>query len=191
MMETDNWRFIKARWFTPTQGRTVRVVVIHAMEWTETDTTAEDCAHDFAARPSTNKASAHVCVDSNSIIQCVKDRDIAYAAPGCNNDGIQVELAGFIRQTRKEWFDNYGIKLLDLGAEAVAQYLVKFSLPPIHLSDSELRSGKRGVVGHDQVSRVYKKSTHNDPGPNFPWTEFMDLVAAKYAFRRAAFAARS
>lgn len=190
MIETDNWRFIKARWFTPTTGRRVRVIVIHDMEWAETDTTAEDCAHDFATRLENNKGSAHICVDANSIIQCVKDRDVAFAAPGCNSDGIQVELTGFAKQTRAQWFDDYGIKLLTLAADAVGQYCLKFDLPPIKLDDESLRNGGKGVIGHDQVSRVYKKSTHMDPGPNFPWAEFMALVHAKYEFRRIAFASR-
>lgn len=190
MIETDSWRFIKARWFTPTTGRTVRLLVIHAMEWRETDRTAEDCAHDFSTRLENNKGSAHVCIDSDTIVQCVKDRDVAYAAPGANNDGIQIELAGFIRQSRKDWFDDYGLKLLTLGAEAVAQYALKFSIPVVRLTDVQLSAGLKGVVGHDQVTRVYKKSTHTDPGQHFPWSDFMSLAAAKFEFRRAAFLAR-
>lgn len=190
MIETDTWRFIPARWYTPTPWRRVRLIVVHAMEWAETPHTAEDCARDFAVRPDTNKASAHVCVDSGAIIQCVKDRDVAYAAPGANNDGIQIELAGFIRQTKADWLDDYGVKLLGLGAEAVAQYALKFGLPVVHLTDAELRAGAQGIVGHDQVTRVYGKSTHTDPGAGFPWDEFIALALAKLVFRRAAYAAR-
>lgn len=188
MFETDNWKFVKARWFKPFPGpgrRVVREVVIHDMEFYERKDTAEVIAHDFATRHEDNKGSAHICVDSDSIIQCVKDNDIAYAAPGCNNDGIQIELAGYGRQSRAEWLDPFGIAMLELAADATAQYCLKYRLPPHQLSDDELKAGGSGIVGHDQVTRVYPKVAHGhtDPGPNFPWDYFMRQVRVRFAVR--------
>lgn len=188
MQETDNWPFIEAKWFMrwpgPNKRRTVRVIVIHDMEFPERGDTAEVIAKDFATRPPKNKGSAHICVDNNSIVQCVRDNDIAYAAPGCNNDGIQIELAGYAKQTPQEWLDPYGVALLALGADATAQYCLKYDIPPVHLTDAQLRAGQKGIVGHAQVSVVYKKSDHPDPGPNFPWTYFMAHVNTSYNARR-------
>src|SRR4051812_38628397 len=113
MSEINTWPFTQARWFTPvTAPRAMRVIVIHDMEFAERSDTAEVIAKDFANRPPSDKGSAHLCIDSNSIVQCVRDNDVAFAAPGCNNDGIQIELAGFGRQTRAEWLDTYGIAML-------------------------------------------------------------------------------
>lgn len=186
MRETDNWPFIEAKWYqkweAPTR-RPVRVVVIHDMEFVEKADSAEVIAHDFATRKADNKGSAHINVDNNSIVQCVRDNDIAFAAPGCNADGIQIELAGYMKQSPAEWLDTYGIALLALGADATAQYLLKYNLPPIHLSNAQLLAGQKGIVGHAQVSQVYKKSTHQDPGPNFPWTYFMNHVVSAYQSR--------
>jgi N-acetyl-anhydromuramyl-L-alanine amidase AmpD len=188
VIETDRWTFVQARWYTKTADgvrRKVRVIVIHVMEFYERATAAEEIARDFATRPESNKGSAHVCVDNNSIVQCVRDNDVAYAAPGCNNDGIQIELAGYGKQTRDQWLDDYGMQLLALAAEATAQYCLKYDLPPKHLTDDELRAGDTGIVGHAQASAVYKKSDHTDPGVNFPWDVFMGMVDERFEQRKA------
>jgi N-acetyl-anhydromuramyl-L-alanine amidase AmpD len=184
--ETDNWRFIPAKWFTKVPSSTprrVRVIVWHAMQYTERLDAAEIIANDFNQRPETNKASAHINVDADSIIQCVHDRDVAYGAPGANSDGIQIELAGYMEQTRAQWLDDYGVKMLALACNAAAQYCVKFDLPPIKLTNEELRGGKKGMVGHDQVSAVYRQSDHTDPGPNFPWDYVEEHVGLLYLAR--------
>lgn len=183
--ETDKWPIIKAKWFTPVAGiRNVRVIVVHAMQFQEVPNAAEIIAHDFATRPATNKASAHLCIDSDSIVQCVMDNDVAYAAPGCNNDGIHLELAGFTEQSAAQWADAYSRATIARAADAAAQYCLKYALPLTHLTNNELKAGRRGIVGHYQVSQVYKKSDHTDPGPSFPWGDFMRLVAEAYARRK-------
>lgn len=184
MIETDAWPLVQARWYTaPANPRAVRVIVIHDMEYPEKSTAAEEIAHYFATTDT--KASAHICVDSDSIVQCVRDSHIAFAAPGCNADGIQIELAGYGRQSREEWLDEYGKKLLENAARAAGQYCAKYTIPPLRLTNTELRSGGRGLVGHHQVSEVYQKSDHTDPGPNFPWDVFIPLVEAHYKARIA------
>ena len=190
-METDNWPFIQARWFTPFDGvRHPRVIVVHDMEYYERDDSAEIIAHDFATRPPGNKASAHICVDNNSIVQCVKDNDIAYAAPGANSDGLQMELTGFGKQTEAEWLNFYGIALLAIGSDAAAQWCLKFGLPPIHLTDEQVKDKlTKGICGHDQVSRVFKLSDHTDPGVNFPWQYFISSVRNFYDARKTKVAA--
>lgn len=184
--ETANWPRVPAKWFTPYpagQRRPVRLVVMHDMEYPEKLTAAEDVARYFAdprnARGEPVKASAQICVDADSIVQCVRDNDIAYAAPGCNGDGIQIELAGYVKQTREQWLDEYSAKLLDRAADAVAQYCLKYALPVKHLTDAELLAGAKGIIGHDQASRVYKKSDHGDPGPGFPWDVFVRQVGCR------------
>lgn len=177
--ETTRWPFVPARWYRaidPSTPRKVRVIVIHDMEFKEVPNAAEMIANDFGTRPATSKASAHVCVDSDSVVQCVHDHDVAYAAPGCNNDGIQIELAGFGKQTREQWLDEYGVALLSNGADVVAQYCLKFDIPPVHLTNEQLEAGEKGIIGHVQVSEVYHESDHTDPGPNFPWDSFLTMV---------------
>jgi N-acetyl-anhydromuramyl-L-alanine amidase AmpD len=173
--ETDRFPIVKAKFFKPvTAQRRVRVIVIHSMEAPEKGETAENVAHFFAVTQS--PASAHLCIDNNSIVQCVMDNDIAFAAPGVNSDGIQLELAGFARQTRAEWLDPYSVLVLENAANAAAQYCLKYGIPVKHLTDQQLEAGEKGLIGHVQATRVYKKSTHTDPGDGFPWDHFLGRV---------------
>lgn len=183
MIDTEDWPIVKARWYTDVPKdalRKVRLIVIHDMEYPETNTAAADVAKYFADPKDDQgnpvKASAHICVDEAHIIQCVMDSDVAYAAPGCNSDGIQVELAGYGKQSRGDWLDPYGLELINMAAHAVAQYLVKFDLPLAHLTNDQLKAGRAGIIGHYQASEVYHGSDHTDPGPNFPWDFFLDHV---------------
>jgi N-acetyl-anhydromuramyl-L-alanine amidase AmpD len=186
--DTDRWPFVPAKYFThialADETRHVRVIVIHDMEALEKEGTAKSISQYFHDMPDDRQASAHLCIDNDTIIQCVPDNSVAYGAPGCNNDGIQIELAGFGAQTREEWLDTYGQQMFELAAEAVAQYCVKYSIPATHLTNDQLSAGERGIVGHAQVSAVYKKSDHTDPGPNFPWDDFIPRVVKHLATRK-------
>ena len=177
--ETDNFPFIQARFFRPFGPglRPVRVIVIHTMEVPERDGIAKDIAIDFANRPETNKASAHLCIDNKQIFQCVKDNDIAFAAPGANQDGIQLELAGRAAQTADDWTDDYSTAVLENAANAAAQYCLKYEIPVEHLTNTQLADEvTKGFVGHVQVTDVFKQSTHRDPGEAFPWDHFLERV---------------
>ncbi len=183
MADTQVWPFVAAKHFRePSSPRVVRVVVIHDMEFPEKVSAAEDVARYFATTDT--PASAHICVDSDSIVQCVYDRNIAYAAPGANHDGIQIELAGYGRQTKAEWLDRYGVAMLAHAADATAQFCLKFGIPAKHLTNAQLAGGDKGIIGHYQASAVYKKSTHTDPGSGFPWTFFISSVQTFIEARR-------
>lgn len=180
--ETESWPYMQAKYIGVKRTGKVRLIVIHDMEFPERITAAEDVARYFQ-NPDT-PSSCHVCIDSDSVVQCVKDSFVAFAAPGANNDGIQLELAGYGKQTAGEWRDKYSIALLAIAADVAAQYALKFSVPLIHLSNEELLAGKAGVIGHYQASAVYHKSDHTDPGPNFPWPRFMLTAQAMLSERK-------
>lgn len=93
-MSVEISAFIEARWYTVSTGRRIDFIVLHDMEMGETIHTAEDCARFF--QTTDTKASAHYMVDSDSIVQGVREKDIAYHAPP-NTHSIGVEHAGFAR----------------------------------------------------------------------------------------------
>ncbi len=161
--ETDRFPVMKARFFRDvTAKRSVRVVVIHSMEAPEKGETAENVARFF--QNTERQASAHLCIDNNSIVQCVFDNDIAFAAPGVNSDGIQLELAGFAKQTREQWLDPYGVLLLENAANATAQYCPQVRHPP---QTPDRRRAQGRAQGHHRarasLACVQEVNTHR------PW----------------------
>lgn len=183
MYDTEKWPFIQARDYKKWESgrRPVDGVVIHVMQAKETGLTAENLGKYF--QHPDYPSSTHIGCDNNSVVQYVKDNDIAYGAKGYNQKGIHVELAGFTNQNREQWLDPFGIGLLAIASDAVAQYVLKYSLPLVHLSDEQLKVGQRGIFGHDAVSRVFKVGDHMDPGPSFPWDYFMTQIQAAYGRR--------
>ena len=155
----------------------IRLVVIHTMEVDETGSVAEAVGNAFA-RPATG-ASAHIGVDTDSTVRYVPDTDTAWAAPGANADGLQIELAGRAGQTTGQWADAASKAILERAAQQTATWCKAYGIQVRHLNDAQLGDGKSvGIVGHADVSRVFKRSTHWDPGPAFPWGAFLARVGA-------------
>lgn len=152
----------------------IRLVVIHTMEAPEGPNTAENIAAYFARGDVV--ASAHACVDQDSLVVCLPPSDTAFAAPGANADGYQIEHAGYASQDAAGWADAESQSMLRISAAHAREIALAAGIPLRHLSDDELAAGHAGFVGHDQVSRVYRLSDHWDPGTNFPWDQYMGLV---------------
>lgn len=155
----------------------IRVVVLHTMETDERDDIAEAVATYFSR--TTTRASAHLCVDNDSTVRCVDDQDTAWAAPGANADGLQIEMAGRASQTPADWSDDYSKALLERAAREVAAWCSRWGIPVRTLTDAQLGDGlSRGITTHAQVSRVFKRSDHTDPGKDFPIAAFVQRVQA-------------
>lgn len=167
--------FIQAARYTKVAGANLPInrIVIHDMEAAETATTAEAVANMF--RTTTREASAHFCIDSNSIVGCVPLDCIAWHAPP-NSHSIGLEHAGYVRQRRLEWLDSYGVAMLTRSAALTARLCKQFSIPVVRLSAADLRAGKRGICGHDAVSAAWRRTDHTDPAPNFPWDWYIPAV---------------
>lgn len=166
--------YIAAAGFNHTAGRTIRLVVMHDMEYPERPDGAEWCARFFAG--GTVKASAHYCVDNDSVVQGVNVDDVAWAAPGANSDGVQVEQSGYAAQARPDWLDPYSLATMHNAAKLTASLCIVLSIPARHLTVAEILAGEKGIVGHRDVNAAYHRSDHTDPGPNYPWDIFLGLV---------------
>lgn len=170
-------QFLQARNFTPVNERQIDLVLIHDMEYPETPQGAEWCAAFFAA-PNAPRASAHYSIDSDSIVQSVRESDVAWHAPGANHNGLGIEHAGYARQTRAQWLDVYSRAQLALSAKLVARLCSTYGIPILWVDPDGLRAGERGITGHRDVSMAFGRSSHWDPGPNFPQNVYLDLVRA-------------
>lgn len=177
------YAFVESPNKTTATGRAIDLVVMHTMEIAERPDAAQICAQWFAT-PVSN-VSAHYCVDAKRVIMCVREKDIAWHARGGNSDSIGVELAGYARQTGREWGDPYSSAVLARAATLVADVCRRRRIPVRWLVAGDILAGRRGITGHSEVSAAYGKSDHWDPGPGFPAEGFLDRV------RRAQQAARA
>ena len=90
------------------------------------------------------------CVDVDSIVQCVRDRDVAWRAPGANHSSIGIEHAGRARQSRAEWDDPYSRAMLARSAALVANLCRKYKVPAMQLSG---RPRRRQARRHEPQQR--------------------------------------
>jgi hypothetical protein len=152
------------------------LIVIHDMESPEKGDTAENVARYFQNinRP----ASAHYCIDVDSIVQCVPDNRVAYHAPGANRVGIGLEHAGYASQTAADWTDSYSKAMLGNSIKLSADLCRKYGIRAQFLSAANLVAGNmNGITTHAEVSKAFHLSTHTDPGPNFPIEYYIFVLA--------------
>lgn len=57
----------------------------------------------------------------------------------------------------------------------VASWAAKYNIPIRKVQPGDMKRRTKGIGGHDDA-RELGSTTHWDPGPNFPWDVFLDLV---------------
>ncbi len=166
-----------ANWQRDVGEQVKRLIVLHTIEAPEASTSADRTADWFAGkRGPAPRTSAHVCIDDDSIVQCVPWRRIAWAAPGANKQGIHLEHAGYARQTDAEWHDDFSQRMLQRSSWVAARLCEQEKIPIAFVTAQGLLAEMPGITTHYEVSQAFKKSDHWDPGPHFPIDEYLDLV---------------
>lgn len=169
--------FVQARNYTKTDGRQIDLIVVHDMETPEDANRAESVAAWFAG-PTAPRASAHYQIDNNSIVQSVRDQDVAWHAPGANHNGIGLEHAGRASQSLADWLDPYSLAMLkDQSAPLTKSLCDKYNIPIRFVDAAGLLRGERGITTHWEVSKAFRRSSHTDPGPNFPMVQYLGWVS--------------
>src|SRR4029079_16380282 len=179
--------FVESPNRTRAPGRAIGVVVIHTMEIAERPDAAEICARWF--KTPVSRVSAHYCVDADSVIQWVRETEIAWHARGGDTNCVGVALAGgatrnrsggalpgFRSQTRRDWADPYSAAVLDRAANLVADVCRRRRIPVRWVVADDLVAGRRGLTGHNEVSEAFEQSDHWDPGDGFPVEAFVDRL---------------
>lgn len=159
----------------------INLIVIHTMEAPETPKTAENVAMWFGGKTAYEApmASAHYCIDSENTIQCVRLTDVAWHAPGANNNGIGIEHAGYANQSPEQWEDEASQDILKRSVSLVAKLCHEYAIPIIRLTPRELAAGQSGLCGHFDATVAFSSGKgHTDPGPGFPWGKYLDQVIA-------------
>jgi hypothetical protein len=166
-----------ASW-TNANRTSVQLVVIHDTEGSSQSESAEDGAAYDARR--TDGTSTHYFHDNNSTVQCVLTADQAHTArTQGNRRGIHHELCAKASFSRSKWLsEDYGLPMLRRAAKQVARDCKKWGIPVRKLTPGQVADGVKGICGHVDITKAFPQDngTHTDPGPNFPWDTFIDMV---------------
>jgi N-acetylmuramoyl-L-alanine amidase CwlA len=169
-------------------SQTPTLIVIHSTVGPTKKGSARSIGNYF--KRGTVVSSAHYGIDAAEVIQYVGDHTVAYHC-GYNQNSVGLEMCDYPSSTSSaRWKDADHKAMLSRTAKLTAELGAAYGIPMRFLSDAKLREwGKNkiakngGIVTHDQMSRVFKKSSHWDPGK---WPAATFLLKAKAA--RAALA---
>lgn len=116
---------------------------------------------------------------ANAVRVAPLDTKVAHCGNGNSYGGhrsIGREHAGYAGQPRSLWESPAGRSMLGASAIATRKDCDKWSIPPVFLSPDDLRAGKRGITSHNNCSIALHGSTHTDPGDNFPYDLYLQMV---------------
>jgi hypothetical protein len=175
--EYPDLKFVTPRSWRLANRMYVQLIVIHDTEGSEHALSAEDGAAYDAKR--TDGTSTHYFHDVNSTVQCVLTKHIAHTARAQGNlRGIHHELCGKASQGVEGWADANSQGTLRQAARQCARDSMRWDIPVRHLTVDQVRAGAKGFCSHWDITRAFPedKGTHTDPGPDFPWSQFLDMV---------------
>lgn len=178
--EYPDLRWVEPRSWTNANRASVQLIVIHTTEGSAHAGSAEDGAAYDARR--TDGTSTHYFHDSDSTVQCVRTADVAHTARRQGNRrGIHHELCTRASASASKWADDYHTAMLRRAAKQAARDARRWGIPVRHLTVEQVRAGAQGFCGHHDITRAFPQDggTHTDPGSNFPWSRFLDMVRAE------------
>lgn len=118
--------------------------------------------------------SAHYIMDVADEVHCLPDRVVAHHAPP-NRHSIGIEICGLAKYTRGQWLSPQVWPAVQRAITRTRELCDRHGVPFRRIGVDELRADRRGVCGHVDVARAWNQSDHWDPGPGFPWDEFMGV----------------
>src|SRR5678815_5844927 len=157
----------------------IRKVVFHTNEGPETLGGAASLARFLQSI----QGGYHYIVDNKTAVRVANDNQEVWGATGMNSAGLHICFIGYAGQDAQGWADPYSQAELKIAAPIVRDWCQKYGLEMKHLVDEEIRNPNgRGICGHGDVSRAKNiPGGHTDPGPNFPWTQAINLINNKPA----------
>lgn len=133
----------------------------------------------------TSGGSAHYIVDAANEEHCIEESHIAWHAPP-NKRSLGVEICGKAAYTRDQWLSADVWPAMVRAAGRTADLCARYGIPIVKLGPPDLLRGEHGICGHVDVANAWHETDHTDPGPNFPWVEFMSSVHGETAIKAVA-----
>lgn len=147
-----------------------QLAVVHTYECPRGDDLVNRAAYQEGAG-----SSYTVLIGTARTLRANDDNYIPWAAmPTGNRVGLHVSFLAYAADPRALWLHH--MVQLNKGADVVADWCRRYGIPPVKLTASQVRAGQRGICGHAEVSGAWRETDHTDPGPNFPWDVFIELV---------------
>jgi hypothetical protein len=168
-----------AKWTGSATNKPIKRITIHATVGGEPG--LANAAENVVAysKKTTRPSSYHYIADAYKSLQYVYDSIVAYHAPP-NEGSLGYELCCSLSNSGKgHWSDRPHQKMLRIAAKDIARLCLAYDIPIVKLSPLALRLGKKGIAGHHDVSLAWRQTSHWDPGPYFPWKQFITLVKAE------------
>jgi len=165
-------------WYYPSRNKQIRGITVHSPQALDParvgDGTAEAVAKYFASvkRP----ASAHVNIDSDSIVELLPDDYTAFHAAGVNSETLGAE-SGWLFDS---WNDNpeKTDQVIRLFAQWAAPKCVAYDIPVARVPlKADWDNGARGFLEHSLTEGWRGQAgRRRDPGPDFPWELFFTYL---------------
>jgi N-acetylmuramoyl-L-alanine amidase len=124
----------------------------------------------------TRLVSSHCGIgQSGEYAEYVRYLYTAWTMNPVNDDTDNCEIMGFAAWSRDEWLKQ--TKMLDTFAHWLAWRSEVRNIPLRVLSAADAKAGRPGILMHRTVTAAWPgESTHEDPGPNFPWDYVLNLA---------------
>lgn len=127
--------------------------------------------------------SSHLYADSDSVTQSLDTARKAGHAGSTqgNENAIATEITGGNGMSRAWWLANVAWNLLgQVHAAIIRHHWPDGSFQVRRASVAEMRTNPKvkAYYGHDDMRLAWGGTTHNDPGPNFPWDRLFAAVNA-------------
>jgi hypothetical protein len=164
----------KRFWGYPGRTSAVRLIGVHTAEslpdFTPPDTGAENVARYLSTTDRT--ASYHLIVDSDSHVVCLPDEATAFGARGYNANTWHISFATQAHRWGTGKPDWWTLAVLNRAAEQAALRAKKWGIPIQRITKAQADAGQKGFIDHGRLD----PGRRSDPGANFPWTQFLDMV---------------
>lgn len=175
-MKIANVRYVQGRnSYTDKDGRKYGIAVHNT-----SNNASDEKEASYAARRE-DGTSSHLYVDADSVTQSLDTAKRAGHSGSVqgNENAIAIEFTGGNGKSRRWWLANIAwVPLGEALARVIRAHWPDGSFKVRRASVAEMRRNPkvRAFYGHDDMRRAWGGTTHNDPGPNFPWDRLFLVV---------------